>query len=343
MLKERISLHELNNALTVIAGATQQLDMRLHETTDDYLRNKIATLQQAVSRAMQITRRSGWEFAKTDNKVVDIAAPVLEMRGVLSMIVSNAELCIDAVPGCLAVADLVEVEGILINLVKNAVESLDRRGRISVTVKSEKCNTICSTCGTHVKGMYAVIEVSDNGRGIPPEKMNSIFEHDYTTKKGGHGLGLYNLRIKTHLMGGHVTVASSPVGTTFKIYLINANRVTAEPKVDYNIPAGKKAAVFAGGNGGLALIQDYLADLRIGTVDAGSCKKADFIVYDAEADNGEARAVIGRCALEHHELPVICITNYHIGESIFGDIHYLTKPFDKDAFVCTVRKALKIS
>lgn len=91
------------------------------------------------------------------------------------------------------------------------------------------------------------------------------------------------------------------------------------------------------------MIKDYLADLDVRIIDAENCFDADIVVYDAEADNGKAREVIKRCALANIDIPVICITDYHVGESIFGDIHYLTKPFDKDAFVCTVRKALKIS
>lgn len=231
MLRESISLHELNNVLTVVSGAAQQISMCLQGTPDEFLRKKIAVLQQAVARAALITRRSSWDFAQTENRVNDIAAQAREMQGVLSTIAGGwGTLCIDADKDCPAFADPVEVEGILINLVKNAAEALEHKGTIEVAIKAENCNTVCSTCGTHIKGTHVVVEVTDNGRGIPPENIGSVFERGYTTKNNGHGLGLYNIRIRAHLMGGHVTVASSPEGTTFKVYLLAASQDQRETK-----------------------------------------------------------------------------------------------------------------
>lgn len=70
-------------------------------------------------------------------------------------------------------------------------------------------------------GAYAVISVSDTGRGIDKD-LDKIFEPFYSTKKVGEGMGLglsiaYGI-IKQH--NGFITVGSEPgIGTTFTIYL----------------------------------------------------------------------------------------------------------------------------
>jgi signal transduction histidine kinase len=62
------------------------------------------------------------------------------------------------------------------NIIKNAVQSIHKKGMISV--KSEN------------DGDYIVVEISDNGHGIEPEILNKLFEPNFSTKSTGMGLGL---------------------------------------------------------------------------------------------------------------------------------------------------------
>ena len=96
------------------------------------------------------------------------------------------------------------------NLCKNSVDALpDGKGNIKVTLfpissDSEK----------------AIIEVEDNGKGIPRNKFNSIFEAGYTTKSRGWGLGLTLVkRIVEKYHHGKIFVKSSTLGkgTVFRI------------------------------------------------------------------------------------------------------------------------------
>jgi signal transduction histidine kinase len=96
---------------------------------------------------------------------------------------------------------------ILVNLIRNAKQSCDECGR------QDKRLTMRVT-----KGDGRVrISLTDNGVGIPPENLNSIFNHGFTTKKDGHGFGLHSCALAASEMGGSLTVSSDGVnkGATF--------------------------------------------------------------------------------------------------------------------------------
>jgi signal transduction histidine kinase len=63
--------------------------------------------------------------------------------------------------------------------------------------------------------------VADNGIGIPPENLVSIFSHGFTTKKNGHGFGLHSGALAAHQLGGSLTAASAgpDQGATFTLEL----------------------------------------------------------------------------------------------------------------------------
>ena len=107
-------------------------------------------------------------------------------------------------------ADSQKIQQAIINIMLNAIESVENTGVVVVSVKEEE------GC--------IVIRVSDNGCGIPEEKVSRIFDPFFTTKETGVGLGLvisYQI-IKEH--DGDISVKSSPgKGTVFQIKLPLSN------------------------------------------------------------------------------------------------------------------------
>lgn len=105
-----------------------------------------------------------------------------------------------------------QIKQVIMNLISNAVESMNTVSRKCLTIKTF----------TKEKGKTVGIEVIDTGAGIPQEMMSKIFEPFYTTKKKGKGVGLglsvvYGI-IQEH--GGQIYVDSAPgKGTTFSITL----------------------------------------------------------------------------------------------------------------------------
>ena len=97
-------------------------------------------------------------------------------------------------------------EWVIENLCKNAVDAMEGRGRIVLSL--------------HDEGSKVIIEVADNGKGIRKKDLKSVFTPGFTTKKRGWGLGLsLAKRIVEEYHKGHIYVKSSEVGvgTTFRI------------------------------------------------------------------------------------------------------------------------------
>ena len=99
-------------------------------------------------------------------------------------------------------------EWVIENLCKNAVDAMEGKGRIDLTLVDE--------------GGRIVIEVSDNGKGIKKKDIKNVFTPGFTTKKRGWGLGLsLAKRIVEEYHKGRIFVKESEVGkgTTFRIEL----------------------------------------------------------------------------------------------------------------------------
>lgn len=94
----------------------------------------------------------------------------------------------------------------LMNIIQNAVDAVDNNGEISLTYFKTKNDL--------------VLEVSDNGRGIPDELQSKIFDLYFTTKKDGNGLGLsISQKIISQHNGTISIVSQINEGTTFKILI----------------------------------------------------------------------------------------------------------------------------
>lgn len=103
--------------------------------------------------------------------------------------------------------DVDKLQQALINLIKNAMESIVGAGSIDIVVEQQA-------------GERAVIRISDTGSGLAPEEVGKIFDPDYTTKEKGLGLGLPIAHEIIRGHGGTIRVQSVVGrGTTFEITL----------------------------------------------------------------------------------------------------------------------------
>lgn len=101
-----------------------------------------------------------------------------------------------------------ELNQVWTNLIDNAVDAVDGSGKICV--------------GTFVEDNQLIVEIVDNGRGIPPEIQSRIFEPFFTTKGVGSGTGLgliISNRIIADRHGGEIEFESKPGETRFKVRL----------------------------------------------------------------------------------------------------------------------------
>src|SRR5262249_6692579 len=112
-----------------------------------------------------------------------------------------------------------ELNQVWTNLIDNAIDAVNSSGKICV--------------GTFVEDNQVVVEIVDNGRGIPEEIQSRIFEPFFTTKSVGSGTGLGLLishRIVANRHGGEIEFESKPGETRFKVRLPLARRqIPSEP------------------------------------------------------------------------------------------------------------------
>jgi len=107
-----------------------------------------------------------------------------------------------------------QIEDAVLNLIINAIEAADGDGRVTVRIGRSQDD------GGEEFEDEAIVEVSDNGRGISEEDLVRIFNPFFTTRPGGTGLGLPAVRRIARAHGGRVEVSSSlGKGSTFTIRL----------------------------------------------------------------------------------------------------------------------------
>ncbi len=178
----------------------------------DYLRvaqGEIKRLDYIVQQFLQAIRHAKPKFQLDDlNQVVretiKLLQPEIENRGLLAFV----ELCENPTK---ALIDANQIKQVLVNLVKNAMQSMTRGGQLTIRTANE--------------GDGIELSVEDTGTGISKEKINRIFEPYFTTKKKGAGLGLMIVHriVKQH--SGRILVESEdPCGTRFRIWLPSATK-----------------------------------------------------------------------------------------------------------------------
>jgi len=107
------------------------------------------------------------------------------------------------------------------NLVANAFEALDGKGRIGISVASGVIEEDPAlTREPHDPTPTVVVDIEDNGPGVPPELTDRIFNPFFTTKPQGSGLGLAIVRKIVDAHDGRIDISSRPgAGTRFRVTL----------------------------------------------------------------------------------------------------------------------------
>ncbi len=220
--------HDFNNLLTIIRSATDFL--RRRDLDESRRRRYVEAISETVDRASKLTAQL-LAFARRQPlmpQVFDVGAQVESVAQLLrplagSRVIIETTLCD---PACYAVADVAQFETALLNLAVNARDAMNGEGRLSIVVSTAQA--IPALRGAAARdGNVVAVSVADVGCGIPPGKLDEIFEPFYTTKEVGKGtgLGLSQAFGFAKQSGGDIEVLSEVgVGSTFIIYLPEASR-----------------------------------------------------------------------------------------------------------------------
>lgn len=213
--------HEIKQPLTAIMARAYTLQRSLDIGSDAHkdaavIRSEIKRLDAIVKDFLELAR-------PTEPKLVSVTAEqaLEQVRDLMAPQLAQEEIGFkfECEEGLEFMADLQQLKQVLINLVKNAAESLDGHGMVSLRARRDKI-------GSNGEGMeVALIEVQDTGPGIPLEIREKIFDPFFSTKGDGTGLGLaIAARIIDKHDGRLEFDTELGKGTTFRIILPTCHR-----------------------------------------------------------------------------------------------------------------------
>jgi len=252
-------VHDFNNILTAIIGYANVIRMKLAES--DPLRPLASQILAASERASGLTKgllafgsRQLLSLKPVDlNDTVKRVADTF-VRDAGDAIMVDLKLADTAMT---IMADEGQIEQSLMNLLVNARDAMPSGGAVSISIGTlELEDTFISIHGYGTKGTYAVVAITDSGRGMEEQTRKRAFEPFFTTKEAGKGPGLglaivYG-SIKSHR--GFVNVYSEPgIGSTFRVYL---------PLTGARVPDAAASPLLPEGNGETILIAEDEAAVR---------------------------------------------------------------------------------
>jgi two-component system, LuxR family, sensor kinase FixL len=215
--------HELNQPLSAIANYMKG-SRRLFENRTDrdslLIRDAMDKAAEQSLRAGQIIRRLRDFVARgeTERRIESISK-LIEEANALALVGAKehgvrVRLQIDAAHD-LVLVDKVQIQQVLLNLIRNAMEAMEQSARRELLIGSQPHD------GTMVE-----VSVTDTGPGIAPEILPQLFQPFVTTKRYGMGVGLSISRSIVESHGGQIVVDSNPGGGT--IFRFTLPAVTKE-------------------------------------------------------------------------------------------------------------------
>lgn len=252
--------HDFNNLLTAITGHCDLLLLRHDKGDADYsdLQQINQNANRAASLVSQLLAFSRKQTLRPER--VDLREALSDLTHLLNRLVGEkVTLSLTHDPDLRPTrADKRQLEQVIMNLVVNARDALsDDGGDVRIATSNVHFeDDVLRERATIPAGDYVLIRVSDNGCGIPRDKLTTIFEPFYTTKKTreGTGLGLSTAYGIVKQTGGFIFVESVVgSGTEFSVLLPAADPHDAQPELPVDVvpaPASNR------GDGVILLVED---------------------------------------------------------------------------------------
>jgi PAS domain S-box-containing protein len=203
--------HELRNPLAVISTCAQFLKMQLsdkpvlHQDLDSILR-QVERLKDLINEVLEQSRSEDLNLSLAGaDDLFEASLKAAQLR--FGQAAQRIEIRRDfGSPAPKLRADMAQMERVIQNLCLNAFQALGAGGALTLRARGE--------------GGQVLLEVADNGPGIPEDKLAKIFEPFYTTKETGSGLGLWICKSIVEQHGGSLEAANlKPRGSLFRILM----------------------------------------------------------------------------------------------------------------------------
>ena len=216
--------HELKNPLAGIEVMAGLLRRQVQDSKDaqallaDIL-SEAKLANAIVVEMLEFVRPVRLQVERTD--VADVLQQAVTMaesktsRGEVSV-------SVEVEPGLAIECDDHQLSQVFTNLIANAFEALEGKGRLAITAVSKlvEADPAFAASPSPTPTPMVMVDVADDGPGLPVEVTDKIFDPFFTTKPQGSGLGLAIVRKIVDAHDGRIDVSSTPgVGTRFRVTL----------------------------------------------------------------------------------------------------------------------------
>jgi two-component system sensor kinase FixL len=203
--------HELNQPLSAMTNYLQGSRRLLEDSADEHagmIRDALDKAAEQALRAGQVIQRLR-EFVsrgETEKRIESIKKLVEEARA-LALVATkdqSVQMRLQLDPAIdLVLVDKVQIQQVLLNLLRNAIEAMQTSARRELVVST-----------TPAADDMVTVSVADTGAGIAPDIASKLFQPFVTTKQQGMGIGLSICRTIIESHGGEIMVELNPGGGT---------------------------------------------------------------------------------------------------------------------------------
>lgn len=363
--------HDFNNLLTAMIGFCDLLLLR-HKPGDPSF-NDIKQIQSNAARAAGLVRQL-LAFSRQQTlqpKIIDITDALADLSHLLRRLIgANVELKMEHGRDLRTVrVDQGQLEQVLINLVVNARDAMEKGGMVTVRTYNKDTNAKQELVADDMPaGQWVVIEVRDQGCGIPKENITRIFEPFFTTKPlgAGTGLGLSTVYGIVRQTGGYLHVESDiGKGTVFTIYLPFYEMTEDDRKAAEEQKMEEKHAPDLTGSSTILLVEDEEAVRKFSSrtlvnkgyevIEADNGKTAleraakmdkpvDLIISDVMMPEMDGPTMMGEIRKNWPDVKILFMSGYtedRIGDSLGKNVFFLAKPFTLKQLAAKVKEVLE--
>ena len=199
--------HDLKNPLTILHTYAEMLTPEILSKLESKDKEKWFRMQNSIFDMSRIIE-DVLDFART----TEIKKKSIAFQSILKLAMNHVKysygITINLSEHNYKInCDARKIEGVLSNIINNAVQAIDGQGEIDVETKSDS--------------EFLTILIKDSGPGISDENLTKIFEPMFTTKTTGTGLGLVICKSIVEQHGGTILVSNKPTTFTIKLPLKN--------------------------------------------------------------------------------------------------------------------------
>jgi two-component system sporulation sensor kinase A len=190
--------HEIKNPLAGIKGAIEVIrdtmsEENPHRVILREVLSEVSRIDRCVLNLLSYAKPKRPEFVETNpvgliRDVLSFIHKVADAKGIFL----NLQLAGEIPP---VTGDENDLKQLFMNLILNSIEAIEEKGHVWITAKV-------------TAGLRLNVEISDDGPGIPPGRLDKIFQPFYTSKKQGTGLGLATCKRIVSEHGGEIRVES---------------------------------------------------------------------------------------------------------------------------------------